>query len=327
MEPAEPRPALSFVVPVYNEEGNVGPLHAELTEVARATGRTYELVFVNDGSRDRTLERLIEIAQDDSHLRVVELDGNFGEASALCAGFATAEGEVVVTMDGDGQNDPHDTPKLLARLDEGYDAVSGRRAQRKEDFARRVLPSLVANRLIVLATGVPAYDCGCGLKAYRRKLLQNVQLPRGFNRFLPAILGVDPKRVAEITTQDRPRGSGTSNYGLSRVFIVFRDLPSLPLLTRWAPPLRPLSTGLELMSVLCGLGGGLSAAWGHFAWGFALVGLSIVAAAAHYNVDRMARARSTGVFRVRKVHHVGTAAADRHRGGGLLGQEPAPHVR
>ena len=345
MDPAEPGPALSFVVPVYNEEGNVGPLHAELTEVARATGRSYELVFVNDGSRDRTLERLIEITQDDPHLRVVELDGNFGEASALSAGFATAEGDVVVTMDGDGQNDPHDTPKLLARLDEGFDAVSGRRAQRKEDFARRVLPSLVANRLIALATGVPAYDCGCGLKAYRRKLLQNVQLPRGFNRFLPAILRVDPKRVAEITTQDRPRGSGTSNYGLSRVAIVFRDLPSLPLLVRLRPPLRPLARGLavvlailaaaaatcvlmgRIVPALGAAGAVLSLLRGHAAWGVLLGALSLVAWAARYNVDRMARARAKGVFRVRKVHHVGTVVADRNRGSGVLGQEPAPHVR
>jgi glycosyltransferase involved in cell wall biosynthesis len=327
MDPAEQRPALSFVVPVYNEEGNVGPLHAELTEVARATGRTNELVFLNHGSRDRTLERQIENAQGDPHLRVVELDGNYGEASALSAGFATAEGEVVVTMDGDGQNDPHDTPKLLARLEEGFDAVSGRRAQRKEEFVRRVLPSLVANRMIVLATGVPAYDCGCGLKAYRRKLLKNVQLPRGFNRFLPAILGVDPKRVAEITTQDRPRGSGTSNYGLSRVAIVFRDLPSLPLLTRWGAPLGPLSTGLAATIAMAAAGALLSLVRGHLAWAVVLAGLSLVAWAARYNVDRMARARATGVFRVRKVHHVGTAVADRNRGSGVLGQEPAPHVR
>jgi glycosyltransferase involved in cell wall biosynthesis len=327
MDPAEQRPALSFVVPVYNEEGNVGPLHAELTEVARATGRTYELVFVNDGSRDRTLEHLLEIAQDDPHLRVVELDGNFGEASALCAGFATATGEVVVTMDGDGQNDPHDTPKLLARLDEGFDAVSGRRAQRKEDFARRVLPSLVANRLIVLATGVPAYDCGCGLKAYRRKLLRDVQLPRGFNRFLPAILGVEPKRVAEITTKDRPRGSGASNYGLSRVAIVFRDLPSLPLLTRWGAPLGPLSKGLALTIAILAITALLGFARGHAGLGLVAMLLALVAWAARFNVDRMAHARATGVFRVRKVHHVGTAAADRNRGSGLLGQEPAPHVR
>src|SRR5262249_410024 len=143
-----------------------------------------------------------------------------------------------------------DVPRLLARLDEGYDAVSGRRERRQEHFATRVLPSVVANRLIALVTGVPVYDCGCGLKAYRRKLIRDVQLPRGFNRFLPAGLGVDPKRVAETTTRDRPRGSGTSHYGLSRVAIVFRDLPSLPFLTRMRAPLRPLATWLGVLTAL-----------------------------------------------------------------------------
>jgi glycosyltransferase involved in cell wall biosynthesis len=327
MSAPEDRPALSFVVPVYNEEGNVGPLIAELTAVARGVGRTYELVFVNDGSRDATLDRLLALAAGDPHLRVVELDGNFGEAAALSAGLNVAEGEVVVTMDGDGQNDPHDVPKLLEVLEQGYDAVSGRREQRKESFATRVLPSLVANRLIVLATGVPAYDCGCGLKAYRRKLLQNVQLPRGFNRFLPAILGVEPRRVAEITTRDRPRGSGASHYGLSRVAIVFRDLPSLPLLTRMRVSLRPLATGLAVLVAVLGTAGVLAAVGGRLGTGLVLVAGALVAWAARHNVDRMARARETGVFRVRKVHDGRTNAADRDRRRGVLGQEPAPDVR
>ncbi len=327
MSAPEDRPALSFVVPVYNEEGNVGPLIAELTDVARGTGRSYELVFVNDGSRDGTLDRLLAIAANDPHLRVVELDGNFGEAAALSAGLNVAEGEVVVTMDGDGQNDPHDVPRLLEVMDQGYDAVSGRREQRKESFMTRVLPSLVANRLIVLATGVPAYDCGCGLKAYRRKLLQNVQLPRGFNRFLPAILGVDPRRVAEITTRDRPRGSGASHYGLSRVAIVFRDLPSLPLLTRSRAPLGQLATGLVVLTAVLTASGVLAAAGGQLGTGVLLLGCALVAWAARHNVVRMARARETGVFRVRKVHDGRTNAADRDRRGGVLGQEPAPDVR
>ena len=321
------RPALSFVVPVYNEEGNVGPLHAELTAVARDVGRSYELVFVNDGSRDATLARLLAIAEDDPHLRVVELDGNFGEAAALSAGFNVARGDVVVTMDGDGQNDPRDIPRLLERLDEGFDAVSGRRAQRKEHFTTRVLPSLVANRLIVLATGVPAYDCGCGLKAYRRKLVEGAQLPRGFNRFLPAILGVDPKRVVEITTRDRPRGSGASHYGLSRVAVVFRDLPSLPLLTRLRAPLAPLSRGLLALLVTLVAAGVVALARGHWATGALVAIMAAVAWAARHDVDRMARARAAGVFRVRKVHHGREAAADRDRGRGVLGQEPAPDLR
>ena len=327
MSAPEDRPALSFVVPVYNEEGNVGPLIAELTDVARGTGRSYELVFVNDGSRDGTLDRLLAIAANDPHLRVVELDGNFGEAAALSAGLNVAEGEVVVTMDGDGQNDPHDVPRLLEVMDQGYDAVSGRREQRKESFMTRVLPSLVANRLIVLATGVPAYDCGCGLKAYRRKLLQNVQLPRGFNRFLPAILGVDPRRVAEITTRDRPRGSGASHYGLSRVAIVFRDLPSLPLLTRSRAPLGQLATGLVVLTAVLSASGVLAAVGGQLGTGVLLLGCALVAWAARHNVVRMARARETGVFRVRKVHDGRTNAADRDRRGGVLGQKPAPDVR
>src|SRR5262249_11417674 len=217
MQLAARRPVLSIVVPVYDEEGNVGPLHEELTQVAGRIGRSYELIFVNDGSRDRTLQRLQGIAEDDPNVRVIDLDGNFGEAAALSAGFNTARGEVVVTLDGDGQNDPCDIPALLARLEAGCDAVSGRRRRRQEAFASGVLPSWVANRLIALATGVPVYDCGCGLKAYRRELVAGAQLPRGMNRFLPAILGVDPARVTEVETRDRPRGSGASHYGLSRV--------------------------------------------------------------------------------------------------------------
>jgi glycosyltransferase involved in cell wall biosynthesis len=327
MSAAEDHPALSFVVPVYNEEGNVGPLVAELTAVARAVGRTYELVLVNDGSRDGTLERLLAIAAVDPYLRVVELDGNFGEAAALSAGFNVARGDVVVTMDGDGQNDPHDVPKLLDVLELGYDAVSGRREHRKESFATRVLPSLVANRLIVLATGVPAYDCGCGLKAYRRSLVDGAQLPRGFNRFLPAILGVDPRRVAEVPTRDRPRGSGASHYGLSRVAIVFRDLPSLPLLTRVRAPLRALATGLAVLIAVSGLAGALALVGGRPGTGIALFACALVAWAARHNVDRMARARETGVFRVRKVHDGRTHVADRDRGRRVLGQELAPYVR
>ncbi|HJQ82773.1 MAG TPA: glycosyltransferase family 2 protein, partial [Candidatus Binatia bacterium] len=235
MSQADPVPALSIVVPVFDEEGNVGPLHEELTRVATALGRPYEILFVNDGSRDATLARLQAIRARDAHLRIVDLDGNFGEAAALSAGFAHARGEVVVTLDGDGQNDPADIPRLLARLGPDVDAVSGRRSERKEAFVTRVLPSRIANRLIARATGVPVYDCGCGLKAYRRPLVAGARLPRGMNRFLPAILGVRPDRVAEIPVDDRRRGSGRSHYGLSRTFAVLRDLLALPILVRRPP--------------------------------------------------------------------------------------------
>jgi len=327
MQLAARRPALSIVVPVYDEEGNVGPLHEELTQVAARIGSSYELLFVNDGSRDRTLERLEAIAACDPNVRVVDLDGNFGEAAALSAGFNTARGQVVVTLDGDGQNDPHDIPALLARLEQGCDAVSGRRRAREGAFMSRVLTSWVANRLIAVMTGVPVYDCGCGLKAYRHEVVTGTQLPRGMNRFLPAILGVRAARVAEIDTRDRPRGSGTSHYGLSRVAVVFRDLFSLPLLVRRPPPgyvtagvLGVVAVSLVVLALVLELGG----------WRLSGGELTVAAAltlAVRYNVIRFADARQHGVFRVRRIVHGIAPAEHRHRGSRILGQEPPPDVR
>ncbi len=327
MGTAEPRPSLTIVVPVYNEEGNVEPLHAELSTVAQRIGRPYEIVFVNDGSTDQTLPRLVALTKADSSLRVVELDGNFGEAAALSAGFGAARGDVVTTLDGDGQNDPAAIPLLLEKLEEGYDAVSGRRLQRREAFTTRVLPSLVANRAIALATGVPVHDCGCGLKAYRRHVVEGTQLPRGFNRFLPAILGVDPKHVAEITVRDRRRGSGVSHYGLSRLFLVLRDLPALPLLTRFRRPPHAVvrALGRTIAAVYAFV---VVAALARHGWlALAALGAQLNLIAARYGVARMALAHEQGVFRVRKEHHGGTSGAGRHRGPGVLGQEPAPYLQ
>jgi len=307
-------PALSIVVPVYDEEGNVGPLHDELVGVATALGRPYEILFVNDGSRDATLARLEAIRARSPHLRIVDLDGNFGEAAALSAGFAHARGDVVVTLDGDGQNDPAAIPRLLDRLGPHVDVVSGRRAERKEAFLSRVLPSRVANRLIAWTTGVPVYDCGCGLKAYRREVLAGAQLPRGMNRFLPAILGVRPERVAEVRVEDRPRGSGRSHYGLSRTFVVLRDLLALPLLCRRPPRGRALPralggaeavlVGTGVLAIVATLGwpAGLAPARGFAPWvALAALGAAGAGWAVLYNVRRWVHARETGVFRVRKV--------------------------
>src|SRR5947199_8798054 len=235
-----PAPALSLVVPVYNEEENVGALHAELGRIAGELACPYEIVFVNDGSRDGTLARLEALAAADPHLHIVDLDGNFGEAAALSAGFAHARAAVIVTLDGDGQNDPADIPRLLARLEDGFDVVSGRRVERREAFLARVLPSRVANWLLARATGVPVHDCGCGLKAYRREVVAGVQLPRGMNRFLPAILGVDPSRVREAWVHERVRAAGGSHDGLGRTLAGVRDLLAVPLLARRPPPAQPL---------------------------------------------------------------------------------------
>jgi hypothetical protein len=325
-------PALSIVVPVFDEEDNVGPLHAELSEVAARLGRPYEIVFVNDGSRDATLARLCAIP--DPHLRVVDLDGNFGEAAALSAGFHAARGAVVVTLDGDGQNDPRDIPKLLDALGQGRDAVSGRRVRRKEAFFSRVLPSRVANWLIAQATGVPVYDCGCGLKAYRREVVAGAQLPRGMNRFLPAILGVDGARVAEVPTEDRPRGGGTSHYGFSRTLVVFRDLLALPLLVRRPPPGPRAARALGTAALAAGIVGAaaLAAAAGpapaapSVAVALAALVAGTAALAIRHNVNRFKRARELGVFRVRRVLHANEELADRDRRRRLLGDEPPADV-
>jgi glycosyltransferase involved in cell wall biosynthesis len=327
MRLAAPRPALSIVVPVYDEEGNVGPLHEELTQVALSLARPYEIVFVNDGSRDRTLECLEDIVARDPQVRVVDLDGNFGEAAALSAGFEAARSPVVVTLDGDGQNDPHDIPKLLAKLDEGYDTVSGRRRAREGKFVTRVLPSWVANRLIALATRVPVYDCGCGLKAYRREVVAGAQLPRGMNRFLPAILGVRAGRVAEIETKDRPRGSGSSHYGLSRVGVVFRDLFALPLLVRRPAP-GHVTAGVCASAAVVLAGLSIAVAWTRMAVPAALLALgAAIAAAIGHNVARFADAQRYGVFRVRRILYGRTAPEHRHRGSRVLGKEPPADIR
>jgi len=310
MNGAARSPALSIVVPVYNEEGNVVPLHAELTAVAADIDRPYEIVFVNDGSRDGTLARLEEICRRDDRVRVVELDGNFGEAAALSAGFAHARGDVVVTLDGDGQNDPADIPRLLARLGPDVDVVSGRRRERKEAFLSRVLPSRVANWLIVRATGVPAHDCGCGLKVYRREVLAGARLPRGMNRFLPAILGVAGSRVTEVWVEDRRRGSGQSHYGLSRTFVVLRDLLALPILVRRRSAARLLGRAIGGAQVAF-VGVTVAAIVGALGWpagsaaarATALAGVVAAGAgwAIGHNVRRWVRAQEEGVFRVRRV--------------------------
>jgi UDP-N-acetyl-3-dehydro-alpha-D-glucosamine 3-aminotranferase len=219
-----PQPQLSLVVPFCNEEGNVNAVYRELRAVVEGLGHTYECVFVNDGSTDRTGAILDEIASTDHRVRVAHLPENRGEAAALSAGFHQARGRVIVTLDGDGQNDPRDIPILLAKMDAGYQVVSGWRRDRQEDYWLRVLPSRLANRLIAWATGIPVHDCGCGLKVYRREILTGLALPTGMHRFLPVILRVAAEAVAEVPVNDRARQSGHSHYGLSRMFSVLRDL-------------------------------------------------------------------------------------------------------
>jgi glycosyltransferase involved in cell wall biosynthesis len=294
-------PVLSVVVPVHNEAGNAAPLFTEIREVMTAIGRSFEVIFVNDGSTDATLAQLRTQAAQHQCLRIVDLDGNFGEAAALSAGFQAARGELVITLDGDGQNDPHDIPRLLDTLErQGYRVVSGWRQRRQPaGVLFRVLPSRVANRLIAMVSGIPMHDNGCGLKVYRRDVVATAALPRGMNRFLPAIFGIRATEVAEVPVNDRRRRHGESHYGISRTLAVLRDLLALRLLIADAQRAQWVCTVVAVLGLLCGI----SALWGGSIVGVAISGLAvIVASMIWWNLRRFREARIRGVFRVRREY-------------------------
>jgi glycosyltransferase involved in cell wall biosynthesis len=218
---------ISIAVPLHNEEGNVEPLYREIKGVMEKTRLPYEIVLVNDGSTDRTGEILRKLKQQDHHLRAIELEGNFGEAAALSAGYRYSYGEWIVTMDGDGQNDPRDIPAFVQKLQEGYRAVTGWRRDRQESYWIRVFPSRVANWMISQVSGVRVHDNGCGLKGYHASLVKGFSIPHGFHRFLPALFGVKGKEVAEVRVRDRRRQHGATHYGLGRIREVIRELSAI----------------------------------------------------------------------------------------------------
>ncbi len=223
---------ISIVIPVHNEEKNIEPLYKELKDTLDKLKEEYEIIFVNDGSTDKTLEVLKKIKAQDKKVRVLNMDRNRGEAAALTAGFFSSKGDIVVSMDGDGQNDPSYIPKLIEKLKEGYSVVSGYRKKRKEPFFTRRLPSAVANRLIALVTGIKVRDVGCSLKAYRSHVVKKIQIPHGFHRFIPAIFGVKNEEVAEVEVIDRPRLHGKSHYNITRTFEVIRELLTFPFVVK-----------------------------------------------------------------------------------------------
>ena len=297
---------LSAVIPVFNEAGNVAAVHADVTRVFAGTGQAYEVLFVNDGSTDETGERLTALRASDEHVRILELDGNFGEAAALSTGLRYARGNIVITLDGDGQNDPADIPHLLAALGPGHAAASGWRQKRSEPYWTRVFPSRVANRFIAALTGVRVHDCGCGLKAYRRDRLSGVALPPGMNRFLPAVLGFRAEEVVEVPVRDRPRKAGSSHYGLKRIWPVLRDLPVLPFVVRRRPAsaVRPLWVAAVLGVTLTGAAVALSVTTGprELVVVAALSGIvSVVAGLALYGIRRFLHVQSKGACRIREL--------------------------
>ncbi|MCC6346293.1 MAG: glycosyltransferase family 2 protein [Nitrospirales bacterium] len=220
---------VSIVVPLFNEEDNVETLHERLTEVLDGNALEYEIIYVDDGSDDRTLPLLEEIQKKSRNILVLSLRRNFGQTAAFAAGFDFARGEIVVTMDGDLQNDPHDIPRLLEVIRE-YDLVSGWRKRRKDPFITRRLPSMMANWLISRVTGVRLHDYGCSLKAYRRDVVKNLRLYGEMHRFIPAVASWYGVRIAEIETTHHPRLRGKSKYGISRTLKVLLDLVTVKFL-------------------------------------------------------------------------------------------------
>jgi glycosyltransferase involved in cell wall biosynthesis len=229
---------LSIVIPVYNEEENVEPLIQEINAAVKPLGKPYEIVVVDDGSRDATFSVLARLHLRDSCLRVVRLKRNFGQTAAIAAGLAHADGEVVVLMDGDAQNDPKDIPALLAELKKGNDLVCGWRSNRRDPFLNRRLPSMIANHLVSWTTQVKLHDYGCTLKAMRRDVAKNLKLYGEMHRFIPAIAYERGARVAELKVNHRPRMRGDSKYGIARTLRVILDLLTVKFLISYST--RPL---------------------------------------------------------------------------------------
>jgi len=229
---------LSIVVPLFNEEANLVPLYVRLTQVLASFDQPYEIVFVDDGSRDTTPQVLYQIYESDSRIKIVSLRRNFGQTAALKAGFDVARGEVIISMDGDLQHDPEEIPLFLAKLAEGYDMVSGWRAQRRDGWLTRRLPSRIANWMMAKLSCVPLHDFGTTFKAYRREVIQSIPLYGDLHRFIPALATWSGARIAEIPIKNTVRQNGKSNYGILRTFHVVLDLISTKFLLDYST--RPL---------------------------------------------------------------------------------------
>jgi len=233
VSPQTDGPEVSIFLPVYNEEPNLLPLHAKLNEALKKLGRSAEIIYVDDGSTDANLRILREISNLDPRVRVVALRRNYGQTAAMAAGIDAAKGKVLIPMDADLQNDPADITRLLQKLDEGYDVVSGWRKNRKDKMVTRKIPSMIANRLISWIGGVPLHDYGCSLKAYRRESLQDVRLYGEMHRFIPIYAAWAGARVTEIPVEHHARTMGKSKYGLSRTLKVVFDLMTIKFMASY----------------------------------------------------------------------------------------------
>jgi glycosyltransferase involved in cell wall biosynthesis len=243
------QPQLSVVVPLLDEEENLPALYEQITR-ALAGRYEYELVFIDDGSTDRSFEVLKGFQASDPRVRVIRFRRNFGQTAALSAGFAHSRGDVIVALDADLQNDPADIPTLVAKLDEGYDVVSGWRKKRHDNAIKRLLPSKMANWLISRSTGVRLHDFGCTLKVYRREVLAETRLYGEMHRFIPALASWSGARIAECVVNHRPRTAGKAKYGLARTFKVVLDLMTVKFLGSFSTKPIYVFGGLGLFTAL-----------------------------------------------------------------------------
>ncbi|QYO66559.1 glycosyltransferase family 2 protein [Leptolyngbya sp. 7M] len=227
------RPELSLFLPVLNEEDNLRPMQAKIRAALEELGKTAEIIYVDDGSTDRSLEILREIAVEDRHVRVISLRRNYGQTAAMSAGIDAARGEILIPMDADLQNDPADIKRLLEKLDEGYDVVSGWRKNRQDKMISRKIPSMIANKIISWIGDVPLHDYGCSLKAYRRDVLKDVKLYGEMHRFIPIYASWAGARVAEIPVDHHARTAGKSKYGISRTIKVIFDLMTIKFMAEY----------------------------------------------------------------------------------------------
>ncbi len=247
--------SVSVVIPIHNEVENLPELHSGLTNVLSRLRREYEIILVDDGSTDGSLALMEQIAICDPHVRVLEFRKNFGQTAAMAAGIQAAMGDVIITMDGDLQNDPTDIPLMLAKIDEGYDLVHGWRKDRQDAFLSRKLPSRIANWLISRVTVFPVHDLGCTLKAIRREIAQELELFGEMHRFIPILAHCRGAKCTEIVTKHHPRKFGKSKYGLSRTLRVLLDLLTVKYLIQYLPsPMRLFG----MLGLVCGLVGLLS---------------------------------------------------------------------
>lgn len=260
----------SVVIPVYNEAGNLEPLHAKLVAIAPQLPGDIEVLYVDDGSRDSSLAELRTIASKDPRAKVLRFGRNFGQTAAMAAGFEHADGDVIIPMDADMQNDPADIPNLIAKLNEGFDVVSGWRKNRQDD-SFRTLPSKIANKLIARVTGVSIHDYGCTLKAYRREVLDGVKLYGEMHRFIPAYAAWNGGRVTEIPVGHFPRTIGKSKYTIWRTFKVVLDLLVVKFLTTYFSRPMHFFGIIGFVSIALGLVSGFGALLLKFGWGVSFI--------------------------------------------------------